>query len=770
MNTEIFKGKRVLNYFAILKYIMFFLVMFIFQKAGIKNNIFPFAIGFFISLVWCNQNMIILAGMFLLTTFLATFSVQSLIISSVCAGIILSVFLLHRQIKKPIKLYLLVVYAVLSQGMSLYYNYGNGEKLLSAIFCIVLATLFMYVCITIFRALLVRGVALRLTIDETICLSVFLLAISLGLSSLTLFNIEISKIYAVFLILLATYIYGGAFSVVLGAVLGLGQALSFGDLSFTAAYTLLALSALTFKSSNVYYSILAVCLTDITLGLYFNIYGSYTIYSFLSVAVGEGLFMLVGRNTLAFLKIIFGGANNQNAIRNVVNRSRDGLCKRMFEISDIFFEMNRVFRTMVKGVLPAEEAKRMLTQEVMQKVCADCPERHKCLRVMAEETSQVFDDIVSAGFERGKATILDVPPFLSTRCTRVNTILSAINQLIVSYKQYANMVNSMDTSRVLVADQLFGISELLKALASETKKNVSFDITKENAIIEELNYYNVVVSEVVLYEQDIDSVSVTMVVRERDRQNPNLEKAVSKICGTKMLIISSVQATVAGFYVNEFKTAPKYDLVYGSCGCPKNGNTVSGDSYTFLKLTEDKVLLAICDGMGSGAEAQKTSDVAISLIENFYKAGFDNEIILSSVNRLLSINSEEVYSALDLCVVDLKSSSADFIKVGAPEGFLKHKTETEILKSGALPLGILEEMKPTIIKKLLDSSDILVMCSDGVLGCYESLENFNVFVNNISTNNPQTIADLILDQALLKCRNQPQDDCTVICARVFPRI
>jgi len=181
------------------------------------------------------------------------------------------------------------------------------------------------------------------------------------------------------------------------------------------------------------------------------------------------------------------------------------------------------------------------------------------------------------------------------------------------------------------------------------------------------------------------------------------------------------------------------------------------------------MLLAICDGMGKGTEAQQVSDTAISLIENFYKAGFDNDIILSSVNKLLTITSEDVFSALDICVIDLDLGAADFVKVGAPEGLIKHTLETEVLKSGALPLGILEEIQPTIIKKMLIDTDLIVMLSDGVIDGFDNLDVLNQYINTLKTTNPQTMSEQILDYALKKYKGKPEDDCTVICARTIVR-
>ena len=273
-----------------------------------------------------------------------------------------------------------------------------------------------------------------------------------------------------------------------------------------------------------------------------------------------------------------------------------------------------------------------------------------------------------------------------------------------------------------------------------------------------------------MMEYDNNTTSVTMLVREKNKDDEHIEKVLSKVCNKKMILTSSNVSQTMGFVLNEYKTAPKYDVIFGSAGAPKFQNKVSGDSYSFIKLGSDKVLFALCDGMGSGNNAQKTSETAMSLIENFYRAGFDNETIISSVNRFLTLKSDDNYSALDMCVIDLKDSTADFIKVGAPEGFIKHKDLVEIMPAGALPLGILDEMKPVLSSKLLNNNDMVVLTTDGVIDAFEGIDNLKKYINNLTTTNPQIMANTIIDEAMLLSKNEPKDDCTIICLRVFNRV
>lgn len=767
---EIFKQKTKVNILMFSKYLIIFLLLMISSLANIKSCVYPFAFGLYFAFLWCEQDMFVLSAFYLITNYLTYFSLYNLLGALFTVYIAIMVFLLHKKFKKPIKVWLLCIYACVSKLLSFYFVLNSASQIIYNIIGVFLGILFMLACIKIFKYILVRGVALKLTIDELVSIGFILIVLSLGLSNITILHINVLATVSIFLILLSTYIYPNGYGVVVGVLMGLGNAINNGNFNFIALFALFGIVSVMFKNKIKYFSILAVLLCEIVFGLYFKIYGEYSIFNVISVVIGEVLFLIINDNILSTMQIMLGGLTSQTAIRNVVNRSRDGLCKRMYEISQVFFDMNNVFRGLIRGLLPAQEAKDMLTMEIQQNVCKDCPERHKCWRVLNTETNQVFSDILDAGFERGKVLILDIPPFLNSRCNRTTMLLSVINQLLVSYKQYTTMVSNMDASRVLIAEQLEGVSKLLRVLADETKQNVSFDVSKENAIIEELNFKNIVCSEAILYEQNASVINVTLLVRTKDINKEEIEKVCSKLCFSKMMITEISNSTTEGFSVLELKTAPKYDIIFGCSGCNKNGDNVSGDTYTFLRIASDKVLLAVCDGMGSGNSAKITSDTAISLIENFYKAGFDNDIALSSINKLLSLNADDKFSAIDLCVIDLNQSSADFVKLGSPDCFVKHKDEVETLRCNALPLGILEEVNPTIIKKVVDFNDMIILCSDGVVDSFESSEAFCLFLNTISSNNPQIISDAILQKVLSNYEGNPKDDCTVICARVFVRV
>lgn len=763
------KGILVLN---ILKYIIFFCCLYLFFIGGIRNQIFPFAFAFFVALCWCDQNVFVMSFLFVLAGIFANFGIQSFVECASTAIIIIACYFFHKKIKTRIPSFLIAIYALLSQTMYMYYHLISINAIVPTFVYLILGILFMYCCIKIFKILLVKGIGLKLTIDECICLSVFFMAMGAGLSSLNLYGFSSINIVAVFFILLATFTFNSSsVSLIVGASFGLGSAIQTGSLATLSCLVCIALCSVCFKSTSKYFSIMAIIICDVVLGLYFNAYGIYNYKILVSTIVGELLFLCISNGSLTLLQALFSEHNSTTALRDMVNRSKDNLCKRMFSLSEVFDEMDRAFKSSIKGILPASEAKQMLKDELLQKVCSDCPEKHRCQRVLERETSETLDAIVSAGLDRGKVTLLDIPPFLSTRCNRTNTIINILNSLLASYKQYTYCASNIDTSKALIAEEFSGVSKLLLQLSNEAKELLTFNENLEEKIAEDLNYINVLCTEVYVYQKDDKMFSCLLTLRQNDLQNYKLQTIIDKNFGQKMMIQTTEPASAPNFVIATFCPAPKYQCIFGTSGTAKFGGTVSGDSYTFVRLSGNKILLSVCDGMGSGDEAQKTSDTTISLIENFYRANFDDDIVLSSVNKLLSMEMSDNYSALDICVIDLMNALGDFVKVGSPASFIKHKDSTDVLEgSGALPIGILQEIKPSINKKLLTSNDMVVLLSDGIIDAFGEIEKLQAYINNISTNNPQELTDQILSQAIALSSGEPKDDMTALCARIYVNV
>ncbi|MBO5867229.1 MAG: SpoIIE family protein phosphatase, partial [Clostridia bacterium] len=398
-------------------------------------------------------------------------------------------------------------------------------------------------------------------------------------------------------------------------------------------------------------------------------------------------------------------------------------------------------------------------------VCGDCKQKTDCWRNNLERTEGSLFKLTECALNRGKVTILDISPTLSFRCDRLNYILSTINTHAESFLSFIKKSKETDGNRLLIGEQLGGVSQIMQQLAVDCRSKIMFDQAKEKQIAEDLTFHNVLTKEAIFLEQG-QSVSVILTLARADYNQEVVQKIVSNAV-KKQMQVEKVESTVSDKWVSVYLTPkPRFGVAYGVSSATKSQSVVSGDTHSFVNVGTDKVMFAICDGMGSGTQAEKMSDTTISLIENFYRAGFDNDVILNCVNKLLGSFNTDTFTAVDVCVVDLQTGLADFIKLGASNGIVKNQGQVQYVVGSSLPIGILDEMKPSISTKALCDGDIVVLFSDGAWDCVENADILAQYVAQTVLVNPQIIADDLLKIVLAQCKNQPKDDVTILVARI----
>lgn len=730
------------------------------------DDLRPLAITLLFPAIACKTRPLLTCLLFLFANTLAGFSLDYIYISLNITVVCYLAWFVHSRTKKEMG-WLKYIYALLAMSTYIALNLTSSKHCLATLLSVAL-TLLVMACADVFlNATIKRGFNTRLNLDELICGGVLLVVLSLGVSKLNFGRWEMIKIFAPLVILLSTHIFSPSATIVSALLMGVGYALNNLDLVLVSVFVCYALISLAFRSTYKVLSPCALVLAEVGFGLYFKVYVYFGYQNLVCVAIAGVLFLLCPKIVLETIKDMLGGAREKLAIRNVVNRTKDGICRRLNEVGGIFGEMNNVFRDMVKGSMAPEDAKEMIASQLNEKVCKTCPNYAKCMRASSEYSNKVLSGMVETGLEKGKCTLLDVPQYLSSKCGRLNIMLSDLNVMLKNYKNYNNMITNMDASRILIADQLDGISTMLKKLGEEVKLNITFDTREEALITEELSYKNIVCVEALVYEESVGRKKVELIVKGAYDAKA-VEKIVSKICGVAMAVWVSIPSSVPNCSAVTLLPRPNFNLVFGSCSYSKKGIYKNGDVHSLIKIDNGRYMLALCDGMGSGEKAKRVSSLTVALIENFYKAGFDNDTILSSVNKLLCLNGEENFTAVDLCVLDLNQNTADYIKLGATYGFVKNNQDVEVIESSGLPIGVLEEIRPHITKRMVTAWDNIILLSDGVSDAFGDVDNLRDYIMSLTTVNPQELSEQIIDHAVDLNGGVAKDDMTVVVARIFP--
>lgn len=754
-------------FYAFCKYTLFFGLFYLLSRAQLNNVISPFSFGMYFALAWCNQNILILSPLYIGASYLSAFSLFDLYSAIATCLIMIIIYGIHLKLNKRILPQLMIVYVLLCQAVSVFLDIYIGVSPVVVFVELVFGLLYTFILMKLFESVMTVGFVKKFTLTKAICFAVLLLSISCALRSVEVFNFDFAKLFILLSVMFSSLVLPlteGGFIVTL---LSLGTLLYDNDPYLVAPMLITFLIVSCFRGKHRIFSVLSMLIIECMNVYYFNFYYSTSLVVFLPCIITAVCTMIIPKKYYQKLSEQYNSSFSNRSMESVINRTQNAIHSRLLKLSQVFFEMDKVFRGMIKGRASEDELKCLMLTELKGKLCVDCPEKNRCHKLYSDETEKILCALIDKAFVNGRVTLIDIPTTLTGRCFKINQLVYIINDLISQYKSYATLVGNIDASKVLISEQLYGVSDVLHRLADETKKTVDFDDGLEKRISDELLYNDIVASDVIVYHKNENVVSCTLEVKKEDSLKSKISSIVSKITKTKMIVENDQTSPHAGWQILTLKNAPKFDVIFGTSACTKSSSTKSGDTYSLIRIEEGKILMALCDGMGSGEKAQKTSTTAISLVENFYKAGFQSDIILSCVNKFLSLGGQDTFSCLDMSIIDLNSGAVDFVKLGATLGFIKHGDTISTVECESLPLGIISTLSPTIKSTIVKSGDMIVLATDGVADSFSSDEEYTDFVNNTKTLNPQELADAIMDKALENNHGVAVDDMTILVAKIF---
>ena len=335
--------------------------------------------------------------------------------------------------------------------------------------------------------------------------------------------------------------------------------------------------------------------------------------------------------------------------------------------------------------------------------------------------------------------------------------------------------------------QLDGISKTISDIA----EGISKDLDQENVMTEKekikklLEQKNIIAEDINIKKQKNNKLEVTLYVKPCNEYEDNNSLEVEECLTDKIrpilskffkqeldiqLVDCAIQNDKEICYF-KYTSKNKYSLQIGLAKTTKNGSPVSGDTSLKMKLQDGKQLIAISDGMGSGPNARKSSRIATQMLKRLLGSGFNKETSLDIINSNMCLNSEDdSYATLDIAIFDLFEGNVEFIKSGASPTYIKNRKHVDIIKNLTLPAGILNDIDLKISDRDLEENEILVMCSDGIIESNTEYENKDLWLKylleEMDTQNPQKIADIILAESIDNNFGIPKDDMTVIVCKL----
>lgn len=363
----------------------------------------------------------------------------------------------------------------------------------------------------------------------------------------------------------------------------------------------------------------------------------------------------------------------------------------------------------------------------------------------------------------------------------ISIMMKKINYSYKMSKMNFVYKKKIEENKKNVSVQLQGVSDIIAEIADdiEETKKVQFQNEKEQ-IIQLLRQKQIKVNEILIKKEDTGRIKVSVYTKccediEGSLCEPKLiGQVISRVLNENVILCDQS----CGLRKNEdtckfsYMSKDKHNLQIGIAKSTKEGSPISGDTSIQTRLSDGKYLLAISDGMGSGPEARKSSKIAIKMLERLLTSGFKKDTSIKLINSTLASNmqEEDMYATLDIAILDLYAENMEFVKNGACPTYVKRNKDVQLLKSISMPTGILENVELIVYDKDIQKGDIIVMCSDGIVDSNEDYNNKELWVKylleEISTDDVQKIADIIISEAIDNDFGKEKDDMTVIVAKV----
>ncbi len=360
----------------------------------------------------------------------------------------------------------------------------------------------------------------------------------------------------------------------------------------------------------------------------------------------------------------------------------------------------------------------------------------------------------------------------------IEKMVNAINSAFRLSKMNFIWSKKLDEKEKNFETQLNGVSKAISEIADnidkENKSEDLFDDKKEQIVLL-LKQKNIIVQEISLTKKENDRYKVFLYIDNQDGENKGktIINIINKVLEEKMIIQEREVIENENITKYEIISDDKFLLDIGISQYTKDGMSVSGDSTIKMKLKDGKYLLVISDGMGSGPEAKKSSQIVTKMLKRLLNSGFERDTSVELINSNLLNVADDVFATLDIAIIDLYKGNIEFIKNGACPTYIKNSKKVQIIKSLTLPTGVVNQINTDVFDKDIDSNDIVVMISDGIMDSNIEYKNKELwvkyFLEDMETTNPQKIADIILKESIDNNFGKVKDDMSIIVCKFIKK-
>ncbi|WP_053955561.1 stage II sporulation protein E [Inediibacterium massiliense] len=775
----IFKDRKKQESFHLSKNMgVLLLIAFLLGRATILESLAPFGIALYITLVVKDKRYTYL-GLFILFGIFTAGDGISVAKYFIAIALSFMIFSYIRE-KRELKTFILALCA-------------GGTMFVSGLIFMMATEFYMYdlfmtgfesVVVFVFVYILAYAVPIIvqrrnrkiLSNEELVCIAILMAIVVSGFSNISLGGCSLKNIFGMLLTLVFAYKGGPSIGASVGITIGIITSMStIGAPFMIGIYGFCGLLAGIFKDLGRIGSGVGIILGNAILTFYTN--GSTEVLiQIQEIIVALGFFMITPKSIMKYMDK-FVGTNGIQGDRTYSERIQRIVSEKLQAYSNAFSELAVTYGNIAetKQVLDQGDMANMV-DDIVEKLCKNCGMCRSCWQNNFYGTYNDVLDVVTYLETYGSIKESQIPNTLRKRCIKLDTLMEVIYGRFEICKVHYEWQRRLFEGRQLVAEQFKGVSNIIHDLSKEINTKIEFKIDIEDALYAAFDKEEISVDKITIMEREDEKFEIEIQKRacfDRNRCEEEIIPIVSKVIGREVVKKDNHCRCDedTGKCTFTLVEAKKYKVLTGVARVSKDDRGICGDNYSFIDLEDGKYMMALSDGMGSGEKAAKESQATISVLEHLMEAGFEKDIAIKTINSILVLkSSEEIFSTMDLSILDLYTGKIEFVKIGAASSFVKRASgKVEVIRSTSLPIGILNNIDIESFGQELEDGDFIIMMSDGVADADKNMEDGWVVeaIKGINSKNPEKIADKLLDMAIQKYGNKIEDDMTVMVSKIW---
>lgn len=763
---------------AVLKATLLAAAFFLMARAEILGGLYPFGPACFAAaaVVWPRKGALyalpVLLGLF------SAVSGQSMLVYTaimVLLAIVFSLYTLDGKKQWFVVPGMVAAAVMVSKGLLIALTGYTDNQLLMSMFESLVAAGLSLVYLVILTALRRFDVARRFSADETVCLFLAMIGLICGLNGWQIGLVDLQSMVSRLLIIVVAYLGGGGAGAAVGALMGVAPSLSqLVPPTVIATYAFSGMLAGIFGNFGRIGSAVGFVLGNLILALYILEIGEISA-ALAASAVAGLIFLLVPGKAYKALARCFAATGLKSAADEKNERLLRLAVRKLKSSGEAFHELASSLSDLAGESKISDDANvKTAMEQLSHQLCSRCSLRDICWEIDYHETFRGIVSLFESVRDHGLADVKDAPDNFTRRCPHIGELIAIVNCLYDLYCRSNYWQQQRISSRNLISGQLTGVAEVLEKLTHELvdhgderetlERELRRAVSKRGLPIEAAGITAISDRAIDLWAQYVECPG-----EQYCRQA--IEDETSRLLGSPFKVHGSTCGGPdhCGRCTYRLLAAGAHRFKVGQAQLAKSGRDTCGDSGGSVLLDEGRRLLLVSDGMGSGATAARESADAIALVGGLLEAGFKQETAIDVVNAALSLRgNEESFVTLDLCLVDLYSGVTEFIKTGASTSYIKRGSNVTAIKGSTLPVGLLYHVEKDVVIEHVMPGDMIILASDGLLGMDVDGEGawLSRIIGEAVANDPQAMAEYLLDKVISISNGKIKDDITVLVAQM----